>query len=111
MNPTDISVRCCIAGGGPAGMMLGFLLARAGIPVMVLRSAPRSRSPLPKEAGKPAGTSDTGTMGGRGGGMMQMMNGVDPARMKRMVENCNRMMESIPMRPSAPAAATPEKKG
>src|SRR4051794_25098387 len=28
--------RCCIAGGGPAGMMLGVLLARAGIPVIVL---------------------------------------------------------------------------
>jgi 2-polyprenyl-6-methoxyphenol hydroxylase-like FAD-dependent oxidoreductase len=28
--------RCCIAGGGPAGMMLGVLLARAGIPVVVL---------------------------------------------------------------------------
>jgi 2-polyprenyl-6-methoxyphenol hydroxylase-like FAD-dependent oxidoreductase len=28
--------RCCIAGGGPAGMMLGFLLARAGIDVIVL---------------------------------------------------------------------------
>jgi len=28
--------RCCIAGGGPAGMMLGFLLARAGVPVLVL---------------------------------------------------------------------------
>lgn len=28
--------RCCIAGGGPAGMMLGFLLARAGVEVMVL---------------------------------------------------------------------------
>ena len=27
---------CCIAGGGPAGMMLGFLLARAGVEVMVL---------------------------------------------------------------------------
>jgi len=36
VNPADVSVRCCIAGGGPAGMMLGFLLARAGIPVMVL---------------------------------------------------------------------------
>jgi len=23
-------VQCCIAGGGPAGMMLGLLLARAG---------------------------------------------------------------------------------
>src|SRR5277367_1498617 len=27
---------CCIIGGGPAGMMLGFLLARAGIAVTVL---------------------------------------------------------------------------
>jgi 2-polyprenyl-6-methoxyphenol hydroxylase-like FAD-dependent oxidoreductase len=27
---------CCIAGGGPAGMMLGFLLARAGVEVIVL---------------------------------------------------------------------------
>ena len=27
---------CCIVGGGPAGVMLGFLLARAGVPVLVL---------------------------------------------------------------------------
>ena len=27
---------CCIVGGGPAGMMLGYLLARAGIDVVVL---------------------------------------------------------------------------
>jgi 2-polyprenyl-6-methoxyphenol hydroxylase-like FAD-dependent oxidoreductase len=27
---------CCIAGGGPAGIMLGFLLARAGVGVVVL---------------------------------------------------------------------------
>jgi len=33
---TNISARCCIAGGGPAGMMLGYLLARAGIDVIVL---------------------------------------------------------------------------
>jgi 2-polyprenyl-6-methoxyphenol hydroxylase-like FAD-dependent oxidoreductase len=31
-----IHTTCCIAGGGPAGMMLGFLLARAGVPVVVL---------------------------------------------------------------------------
>jgi 2-polyprenyl-6-methoxyphenol hydroxylase-like FAD-dependent oxidoreductase len=31
-----IHTRCAIAGGGPAGMMLGFLLARAGIDVVVL---------------------------------------------------------------------------
>jgi 2-polyprenyl-6-methoxyphenol hydroxylase-like FAD-dependent oxidoreductase len=28
--------RCCIAGGGPAGMVLGYLLARAGVRVVVL---------------------------------------------------------------------------
>ena len=33
---TEISVRCCIAGGGPAGMMCGLLLARAGVDVLVL---------------------------------------------------------------------------
>jgi 2-polyprenyl-6-methoxyphenol hydroxylase-like FAD-dependent oxidoreductase len=33
---TTLRTRCCIAGGGPAGMMLGFLLARAGIDVVVL---------------------------------------------------------------------------
>lgn len=31
-----METRCCIAGGGPAGMMLGLLLARAGIDVVVL---------------------------------------------------------------------------
>jgi 2-polyprenyl-6-methoxyphenol hydroxylase-like FAD-dependent oxidoreductase len=34
--PDQIATRCCIAGGGPAGMMLGFLLARAGVDVVVL---------------------------------------------------------------------------
>lgn len=32
----SIPTRCCIAGGGPAGMMLGYLLARAGVDVVVL---------------------------------------------------------------------------
>jgi 2-polyprenyl-6-methoxyphenol hydroxylase-like FAD-dependent oxidoreductase len=31
-----MAVRCCVAGGGPAGMVLGFLLARAGVEVVVL---------------------------------------------------------------------------
>jgi 2-polyprenyl-6-methoxyphenol hydroxylase-like FAD-dependent oxidoreductase len=31
-----LSARCCIVGGGPAGMMLGLLLARAGVEVVVL---------------------------------------------------------------------------
>src|SRR5476649_339883 len=32
----SLSTTCVIAGGGPAGMMLGFLLTRAGIDVTVL---------------------------------------------------------------------------
>jgi 2-polyprenyl-6-methoxyphenol hydroxylase-like FAD-dependent oxidoreductase len=31
-----LQTRCVIAGGGPAGMMAGYLLARAGVPVVVL---------------------------------------------------------------------------
>lgn len=31
-----IQISCCIAGGGPAGMMLGYLLARSGVEVVVL---------------------------------------------------------------------------
>ncbi len=31
-----LHARCCVTGGGPAGMMLGFLLARAGVDVVVL---------------------------------------------------------------------------
>jgi 2-polyprenyl-6-methoxyphenol hydroxylase-like FAD-dependent oxidoreductase len=41
MNTSDsaaekVTATCCVAGGGPAGMMLGFLLARAGVDVIVL---------------------------------------------------------------------------
>ena len=32
----QVSTACCVAGGGPAGMMLGLLLARAGVEVVVL---------------------------------------------------------------------------
>jgi 2-polyprenyl-6-methoxyphenol hydroxylase-like FAD-dependent oxidoreductase len=31
-----ITTRCCIVGGGPAGMMLGYLLGRAGVETLVL---------------------------------------------------------------------------
>jgi 2-polyprenyl-6-methoxyphenol hydroxylase-like FAD-dependent oxidoreductase len=31
-----VNVRCCIVGGGPAGMMLGYLLGRAGVDTLVL---------------------------------------------------------------------------
>jgi 2-polyprenyl-6-methoxyphenol hydroxylase-like FAD-dependent oxidoreductase len=36
MPTQTIRTTCCIAGGGPAGMMLGYLLARAGVNVVVL---------------------------------------------------------------------------
>src|SRR6185312_7720649 len=34
--PRALTTTCCIVGGGPAGMMLGLLLARAGVDVVVL---------------------------------------------------------------------------
>jgi 2-polyprenyl-6-methoxyphenol hydroxylase-like FAD-dependent oxidoreductase len=34
--PTEIRTRCVIVGGGPAGMMSGYLLGRAGVDVVVL---------------------------------------------------------------------------
>ena len=33
---TALATQCCIVGGGPAGMMLGFLLARTGVKSIVL---------------------------------------------------------------------------
>ncbi len=68
-----------------------------------------------QEPGKPTGQPETGMMGGQSGmmgnpgGMMGMMMGVDQGQMRRMVENCNRMMES--MMQNTPATPGPEKKG
>ena len=36
MAAERLSTQCCIVGGGPCGLMLGFLLARAGIDVVIL---------------------------------------------------------------------------
>jgi dipeptidase D len=36
MAADKVTASCCIAGGGPAGIMLGLLLARAGVEVLVL---------------------------------------------------------------------------
>jgi 2-polyprenyl-6-methoxyphenol hydroxylase-like FAD-dependent oxidoreductase len=36
MTPEAVNTTCCVVGGGPAGMMLGYLLARSGIHVIVL---------------------------------------------------------------------------
>jgi 2-polyprenyl-6-methoxyphenol hydroxylase-like FAD-dependent oxidoreductase len=50
--PQVFSCRCCIVGGGPAGMMLGFLLGRAGVDTIVLEkrgfSARFSRRSIPR---------------------------------------------------------------
>ena len=40
MSKEVLNVRCCISGGGPAGVMLGYLLARSGIEVAVLEKWP-----------------------------------------------------------------------
>ncbi len=36
LNPIRETTQCCIVGGGPAGMMLGYLLARAGVQTTVI---------------------------------------------------------------------------
>ena len=36
MATETVETRCCVVGGGPAGVMLGYLLARGGVPVTVL---------------------------------------------------------------------------
>ena len=40
MPNASVTTKCCVAGGGPAGVMLGFLLARAGVDVVVLEKHP-----------------------------------------------------------------------
>src|SRR6516225_136111 len=39
-EPQSLSTDVCIVGGGPCGMMLGVLLARAGVDVIVLEKYP-----------------------------------------------------------------------
>ena len=36
MDNGSLRTQCCIAGGGPAGLVLGYLLARAGVQVIVI---------------------------------------------------------------------------
>lgn len=36
MSTQEMSTKCCVVGGGPAGLMVAFLLARAGVEVVVL---------------------------------------------------------------------------
>ena len=37
---TEATTRCAVAGGGPGGVVLAYLLARAGVPVTLLESRP-----------------------------------------------------------------------
>jgi len=63
-------------------------------------------------SGNNGGQPESGMMGNRGSGMMGNgsgmigMMGVDTAQMNRMIENCNRLMESMmqtpPTTPSSP---------
>jgi hypothetical protein len=96
--------------------MLKAKLLTATIVVLSLSVGTVASIAVAQEPGKQAGKPHTGMMGGqsgmmgdRGGGMMGMMNGVDPAQMRRMVEDCNRMMDG--MTQNMPATPGPEKKG
>lgn len=87
-------------------LILGSMLA-AGTIAMAQEGVPTNPPPT--------ANSDHRSMMNRSGSMMGMgmMNGVDPAQMNRMAENCNRMMErmmgsSPPNEPSAPPAAAPK---
>ena len=37
---TESTTRCAVVGGGPGGVVLAYLLARAGMPVTLLESRP-----------------------------------------------------------------------
>ena len=45
----QIQTRCCIVGGGLAGMMLGFLLARAGVEVRACAPSEKLAVPWRRE--------------------------------------------------------------
>jgi hypothetical protein len=95
-------------------MMKSKLLTAAAVALSLTLGVAASIA-VAQEPGKQTGQPETGMMGGQSGmmgnrgGMMGMMMGVDPAQMRRMVENCNRMMES--MMQNMPATPGPEKKG
>jgi hypothetical protein len=77
----------------------------------------QDRQNTPAQGGMPQGsqTDHDGMMQNgmkpQGGmmGMMNMMGQMDPAQMNRMMENCNKMMESTMQSP--PSGTTPQPKG
>ena len=54
MSEEFLETHCCIAGGGPAGIVAGYLLARAGIDVVLIdRQQPFGNEHLPGRAHAP----------------------------------------------------------
>ena len=85
--------------------MLKPTLLTAAAAALILSLGTAASIAVAREPGKQTGQPKTAMMGGQsgmmgnhGGGMMGMMMGVDPAQMKRMVENCKSMMESMMQR-------------
>lgn len=60
----------------------------------------------PPSGAAPQAQPGQGMMGGMMG-MMNMMGQMDPAQMNRMMENCNKMMESMMGAPSGPPTSPP----
>ena len=56
MSSTSITKQCCVVGGGPAGMMPGFLLARAGVGTRRVQSW-RTRIRVNHAGDPPAGSA------------------------------------------------------
>ena len=89
-------------------LLAGAALVAASLAVFSGAFAQGSQGNTPPS---PATAQGQGSMPGQGMmGMMGMMGQMDPAQMNRMMENCNKMMESR-MQPPPGAAPSPEKKG
>ncbi|HWX51112.1 MAG TPA: hypothetical protein VNZ61_23950 [Roseomonas sp.] len=71
-----------------AAALLGGVLVAQGVAAQQTTTPPSGAAP---QAQPGQGQSGQGMMGGMGGMMGQM----DPAQMNRMMENCNKMMESM----------------
>jgi hypothetical protein len=91
---------------------LTYLSALAAVGLSAIAATALAEDQTPPIPDRP-GMMDRQRGGMMGPGMMGMMGG-DPAQMTRMMENCNRMMESrLQDRPRdpAPTRPDPDKKG